>query len=455
MSSDDPVITVTALSKVYLLFEKPSHRLWQMVFRGKRRFFKEHEVLRDISFKVPRGQTLGLVGRNGAGKSTLLSILCRTLTPTAGEIEVRGKVAALLELGAGFNPELTGRENIDLCAQIYGLSQEEVESRRELIVEFADIGEYIDRPVKTYSSGMFTRLGFSVVAHVDADVLIVDEALAVGDAYFVQKCMRYLHRFREGGGTLVFVSHDMGSVTALCDRVIWLRDGVIAMDDTPKAVAEAYLADLYQVAQKEGDAAMAVVPRDEAADDRDDDDDDAVVDPRTDLVNGSSLRNDIEVFRFSPGHDFGSAGVTFEHAVFVDKFDRRLSWLIGGEVVKLVLRLRTMEPVHSLIVGFVVKDKQGQPLFGDNTFLQYADRPVSAEAGAQVRTIFEFRMPILPLGDYAVSLAVADGTQRNHAMHQWIHDALILSSRSTSVSTGLVGIPMRRIECTIRPAESA
>lgn len=451
MSFDGPIITVVAISKSYLLFEKPAHRLWQMVFRGKWQFFREHEVLRGISFKVPRGQTLGLVGRNGAGKSTLLSILCKTLTPTSGEVDVGGKVAALLELGAGFNPELTGRENIDLCAQIYGLSQDEIESRREQIIEFADIGEYIDRPVKMYSSGMFTRLGFSVVAHVDADILIVDEALAVGDAYFVQKCMRYLHRFREGGGTLVFVSHDMGSVTALCDRVIWLKDGIIAMDDTPKVVAGAYLADLYRAEQKEADADLATISSAVVADDLGDDE---VADPRTALVNGSNLRNDIEVFRFSQGHDFGVAGVVFEHAAFVDGSGRKLGWLVGGEVVQLALRLRTLRPVQSLIVGFVVKDKQGQPLFGDNTFLQYVDRPLSADAGVDVRTFFEFRMPILPLGDYAVSLAVADGTQSDHAMHQWIHDALILSSRSTSISTGLVGIPMRRIECSIISAEA-
>jgi lipopolysaccharide transport system ATP-binding protein len=453
MLSNDPIITVSAISKSYLLFEKPSHRLWQMIFRGKWRFFKEHEVLRDISFEVSRGKTLGLVGRNGAGKSTLLSILCKTLTPTSGEIDVRGKVAALLELGAGFNPELTGRENIDLCAQIYGLTQNEIESRRELIIEFADIGEYIDRPVKMYSSGMFTRLGFSVVAHVDADILIVDEALAVGDAYFVQKCMRYLHRFREGGGTLVFVSHDMGSVTALCDRVIWLRDGAIAMDDTPKVVAGAYLADLYRARQEGDDAGMSAVAMPSTCE-VDNLDEDVVADARAGLVNGSSLRNDIEVFRFNQGHDFGVAGAVFEHAAFVDAAGSRLGWVVGGEMVQLNLRLRILMPVRSLIVGFVVKDKQGQPLFGDNTFLKYVDQPVAADTGADVRVSFEFRMPILPLGDYAVSLAVADGTQSDHAMHQWIHDALILSSRSTSVSTGLIGIPMRKIECVVMQAST-
>lgn len=454
MSSDLPIITVAHIFKSYMLFDKPSHRLWQMIFRGRRKFYEEHEVLHDIHFEIPRGQTVGLVGRNGAGKSTLLSILCGTLTPTHGVVGVRGKVAALLELGAGFNPELTGRENIDLCAQIYGLSQEEIESRRELIIEFADIGEYIDRPVKMYSSGMFTRLGFSVVAHVDADILVVDEALAVGDAYFVQKCMRYLYSFRERGGTLVFVSHDMGSVTALCDRVIWLKDGGVAMDDTPKVVAGAYLADLYRVSQVVAVSEVPQRPKVGSGGAREESPDDCVegVDARASLINASVLRNDIEVFRFSEGHDFGVAGAAFEGAAFIDAAGRNMAWMVGGELVQLVLDLRVMTPIRSLIVGFVVKDKQGQPLFGDNTFLTYLDRPISADAGALARVSFEFRMPILPVGDYAVSLAVADGTQRMHEMHQWIHDALVLSSRSTSVSTGLIGIPMHRIECMVSAA---
>lgn len=451
MSSDgDLVIRVSNLRKSYLLFKKPSHRLWQMFFRGRRQFFEEHEVLHNINLEVHRGQTLGVVGRNGAGKSTLLSILCKTLTPTSGQLSVHGRVAALLELGAGFNPELTGRENIDLCAQIYGLLPQEIESNRERIIEFADIGEYIDRPVKMYSSGMFTRLAFSVVAHVDADILIVDEALAVGDAYFVQKCMRFLLRFRDAGGTLVFVSHDMGSVTALCDRVIWLKDGGIAMDDTPKVVAGAYLADLYRMAQSDHEPDVASISQSHISDGPEND---SIIDPRAELVNGSTLRNDIEIFRFNKGHDFGAAGLVFESASFLDDRGRPISWVVGGELVQLVMNLRTLEAAQSLIIGFVVKDKQGQPLFGDNTFLRYLSEPIRAGVGDRVRVGFEFRMPILPLGDYAVSLAVADGTQNDHVLHQWIHDALILSSRSTSVATGLIGIPMRNVACSVTPSE--
>lgn len=449
MSSDVQVVNVQRASKSFLLYDKPSHRLWQMLFRGRRRFYREHLVLNDLSFDVPRGQTLGLVGRNGAGKSTLLSILCGTLAASSGSVEVSGRVAALLELGAGFNPELTGRENIDLCAQIYGLDEGQIETRRPAIIEFADIGEYIDRPVKTYSSGMFTRLGFSVVAHVDADILIVDEALAVGDAYFVQKCMRFLREFRAAGGTLIFVSHDMGAVTALCDRVIWLKDGKVAMDDTPKEVAASYLADLYQKDVVEPSATPVVTRKSSPAESQIARDYTALeVDGRAAWLNATPLRNDIQLFPFAYKHNFGSEAVTFEAGGFFDAEDRRLSWVVGGELVTLRLRVVAHTAVHSLLLGFVVKDKQGQPLFGENTHLTYINRPVKLAQGEVCDAAFTFRMPVLPAGDYVVSVAVSDGTQDDHVMHQWIHDAIVLSSRSTSVSTGLIGIPMLDVKLT-------
>ncbi len=439
MCSDQLIVDVDHVDKSFLLYDKPSHRLWQMLLGSRRTFYREHRVLKDIDFKVPRGQTLGLVGRNGAGKSTLLSILCGTLAPSAGFARVYGRVAALLELGAGFNPELTGRENIDLCAQIYGLSEEQIRERRDSIIEFADIGDYIDRPVKTYSSGMFTRLGFSVVAHVDADVLIVDEALAVGDAFFVQKCMRFLHAFRDKGGTLVFVSHDMGAVTALCDRVIWLKDGCVFMDAPPKQVAAAYLADLYEVEPVADLPGLDQFVLDDSEEKEEE------VDGRLSWLNHTQFRNDIRLGAFNASHDFGVRGAEFINGGFYDRQGRRLTWVVGGEWVELRLRVRAMAPIRSLIVGFVVKDRQGQPLFGDNSYLTHRDDPVSIKAGDAVEFYFRFRMPVLPAGDYAVSAAISDGVQEDHVMHQWVHDALILSSRASSVATGLIGIPMLEI----------
>ena len=444
MSSENIAIELRSVSKEYMVFDKPSHRLWQMLFRGKRQFYRAQRVLKDISFPVRRGETVGLVGRNGSGKSTLLSMVCGTLPATSGEIEINGRVAALLELGAGFNPELNGSENLDLCAKIYGLTDQQIADRYDSMVSFADIGDYISQPVKTYSSGMFTRLAFAVVAHVDADILVVDEALAVGDAYFVQKCMRFLAAFKEADSTLLFVSHDMASITSLCDRASWLRDGHIAMDASPKDVANAYLSELYTVQQAEPKAS-AVILNSELPPMSVTLATDEPVDPRRDLVLHSNLRNDIEVFRFASGHDFGLGGAEIVQAQLSATDGRPLSWVIGGELTAIDIAIRAHVDIESPIIGFVLKDRQGQPLFGDNTFLAYMDRSLPLRAGDSLHARFEFRMPILASGAYAISIAVADGTQISHVVHQWLHDAILLSSHSTSLSTGLMGIPMRAI----------
>ncbi|HJY34773.1 MAG TPA: ABC transporter ATP-binding protein, partial [Vicinamibacterales bacterium] len=190
------------LSKVYQIYELPQHRLWQSLWRGRRRFYREFHALTHVSFDVRRGEVVGIIGRNGSGKSTLLQLICGTLTPSAGQVVARGRIAALLELGAGFNQEFTGRENVYLNGAIMGLTTAEIDARYARIVEFADIGDFLDQPLKTYSTGMVVRLAFAVIAHVDADVLVIDEALAVGDAFFVQKCMRFLRDFMKRGTIL-------------------------------------------------------------------------------------------------------------------------------------------------------------------------------------------------------------------------------------------------------------
>lgn len=440
--SCDIAIDVSGLRKSYLIFDSPVHRLWQMLFRGRKHFFREHEVLKDISFQVRRGETVGLIGRNGSGKSTLLQIICGTLEATAGEHRVNGRVAALLELGAGFNPEYTGAENVRMSAQILGLSNAEIEARFDSILRFADIGDYIDQPVKTYSSGMFMRLAFAVIAHVDADVLIVDEALAVGDAYFVQKCMRFLHGFSAAGGTLLFVSHDSSTITSLCDRAIWLHDGRVRMDDTPKHVTQAYLSDLYR--QEQGEH-VQLVETDPAADSLLEIGED-YVDARRDLVLASNLRNDLEIARFdSSGEAFGKGGARIVDVSLLDQSGDRLVWAVGGEPVSLTVTVQCEEAFQAPIVGFLVRNRQGLSLFGDNTYLSCMDRGLRCEAGEVWRARFDFRMPILPAGEYSVSVAVSEGSQRDHVVRQWMHDALIVSSHSSSVATGVVGIPMKSI----------
>ena len=238
--SSDFAIEVLGLGKAFQVYSKPSDRLKQMIWRGRRKYYIDFWALNNVNLKVMKGESFGIIGRNGSGKSTLLQLICGTLNPTTGHVNVRGKIAALLELGAGFNPEFSGVENIYMAGSLYGLSRDEINSRFDEITSFADIGEHIHQPVKTYSSGMYVRLAFAVIAHVDADILIIDEALAVGDAVFSQKCMRFIREFRKKG-TLLFVSHDMGSVLNLCEKAIWLHSGSIRLFGSAKDVSEAYL----------------------------------------------------------------------------------------------------------------------------------------------------------------------------------------------------------------------
>lgn len=246
--SSEPIIRVRNLSKSFPIYASPADRLKQFILPRIQRLFglkvksyyRTFNALSDISFEVQRGETFGVIGRNGAGKSTLLQILCDTLFPTDGSVEIHGRVAALLELGAGFNGEYTGRENIYMNARILGLSDEEINARFDDIVKFADIGEHLDQPVKTYSSGMFVRLAFSIIINVDADVLIVDEALAVGDAFFQAKCIAKLKSLVDSGATLLFVSHDVHAVKSLCNNGLYLKNGRLACYGDTQTVTEAY-----------------------------------------------------------------------------------------------------------------------------------------------------------------------------------------------------------------------
>ncbi|MGA9164524.1 MAG: ABC transporter ATP-binding protein [Thiobacillus sp.] len=242
--SSDLVLSVSGVSKVYPIYDKPQDRLKQMLWRGRRKFHDEFWALRDINFEVCKGETIGIVGRNGSGKSTLLQIICGTLTPTAGVVEKRGRLSALLELGSGFNPEFTGRENVYLNGSILGLSKDDVDERFDRIAGFADIGEFIDSPVKHFSSGMFARLAFSVAIHVDPDILIVDEILAVGDAEFQRRCLSKFYEIRENGCTILFVSHDQYQVKSVCQRALYLQQGRQAMLGPAGRVIDQYMVDM-------------------------------------------------------------------------------------------------------------------------------------------------------------------------------------------------------------------
>ena len=447
MSSDDLAIRAGGLGKCYAIYDSPRERLKQFVLpRARRalglepsRHYREFWALQDVSFEVRRGETFGIVGRNGSGKSTLLQLLCGTLLPSTGTVSVQGRVAALLELGAGFNPEFSGRDNVYMNGQVLGLSREQIDERFDRIAAFADIGAFIDHPVKTYSSGMYVRLAFAVVAHVDADILVVDEALSVGDAYFVQKCMRFLRGFMERG-TLLFVSHDTSAVVNLCSRAMLLHKGRLERIGSPKQVTEHYLAALYADSQDvAGTAAGAAGAAPDPAGE-------PYRDMRQDLIDASRLRNDIEVFRFAPeATGFGAGMATVESVRLLDDQERPLSWVVGGTDARLSIRCRASLALANPIVGFDLKDRLGQTIFADNTYLAYRGRGVPVAAGGLLVATFAFRLPILPAGDYSIGVAIADGTQEDHVQHHWIHDALIVRVHASSICFGLVGVPMRAI----------
>ena len=441
--SSELAIAVEHLSKCYHIYERPHDRLFQMLVRGRRQFYQEFWALRDVSFEIRRGETVGIIGRNGSGKSTLLQMICGTVNPTAGQMRTNGRVAALLELGSGFNPEFTGRENVYLNASVLGLSRLQTDDRFASIEAFADIGVFIDQPVKTYSSGMMLRLAFAVIAHVDADILVIDEALAVGDAFFTQKCMRFLRDFMQTG-TVLFVSHDTSAVMSLCNRAIWLNQGSVLQDGSPKEVCEHYLQTLFENQQ-----GKSAVPRSAGIDRRTD----AVAarkDQRAQFINASNLRNDLQVFPFDPAStSFGKGGAQIAGVEFLDESGTPLAWIVGGEQVTLRVRVIAHELLDAPIIGFTIKDKFGQNLFGDNTYLSHLGRPMVCRPGQQIQADFSFQIPILPVGDYSVNAAVANGTQADHIQHHWMHDALVFRSESTSVSTGLVGIPMLDIQLNV------
>ena len=452
MSSDDIAIRVTSLGKRYEIYDTPRDRLKQFILprlrriagRAEKQYFREFWALKDVSLEIRKGETVGIIGRNGSGKSTLLQMICGTLTPTNGSVQINGRVAALLELGSGFNPEFTGRENVYMNASVLGLSNDEIGRRFNDIVAFADIGDFIEQPVKTYSSGMMVRLAFAVIAHVDADILVVDEALSVGDAVFTHKCMRFIRSFQQHG-TLLFVSHDIASVQNLCRSGIWLKNGRVERSGTAKSVSEAYLQ--YTLQEIYGNESK-LMPITAAA--NDDKECAAETDLKTagvaDANHGgiASIRDNTHAANgWKTGRaDIISVSLTRLLAEKGGAFE-------GGERVRMTVRAKAHEPLRNPILGFLVRDRLGQDLFGENTLSFTRRVPISISAGVAFQGIFEFTLPLLPNGQYAVMASVADGDMHQNVQHHWMHDALIIDVVSSKVRYGLVGIPFSRVELEV------
>jgi lipopolysaccharide transport system ATP-binding protein len=436
----ETVINISGVSKVYHVYDQPIDRLKQALFprllgffglQPKKSYCRNFISLEDVSFNVAKGETVGIVGRNGAGKSTLLQIICGTLTPTSGTVEVNGKVAALLELGAGFNPEFTGRENVYMNASILGLTEEQINERYDSIVEFADIGDYLDQPVKTYSSGMYVRLAFAVIAHVDADILVIDEALAVGDAIFTQKCMRFIRKFQQTG-TLIFVSHDLSSVQNLCESAIWLHKGQTRMSGSAKYIAEEYLQYSLQEAYA-GDAELESLGPSDNVNDRV-------------ALEGEGLLVENNLAKAS-GWKTGGAEIIGINIEIADETGQKV--IEGGELLALKITAEASIELDQPILGFIVKDRLGQDLFGENTLDITTENPINVLPGQTFFAQFEFNLPMLPNGQYSIMVSVANGDRYDNIQHHYVHDAMVINVLSSKVRYGLVGIPFERVNMEV------
>ena len=430
--SSDLVLRTRDLGKAYRIWRRPEDRLKQFFF-PRRRYYQDYWALKHVDLELRRGEAVGIVGRNGAGKSTLLQLAYGTLEPTTGAIERYGRFAGMLELGAGFNPEFTGRENVLLSALAIGLNEAQIKERFSAIEDFAAIGDFMDIAVKTYSSGMYARLAFAIAAHVDADVLIVDEILSVGDIAFAQKCARFIRAFRKSG-TLLFVSHTPATVVSLCDRAVWLEDGKVRAVGSAKEVCRDYVAAIE--GSKDNASSFRIGGRRQAA-------------PRQteSKTPAAPPPGEVQVFSFDPeGPWHGRRGASILNVRVLDVDGDQVQLPSAGDEVILEVHCEAHTELRGVVVGFYVRDRLGQAIFGDNTYLTYRNSPVCLLPGERFIARFRFRLPYLPDGEYVINPGLAEGTQEEHVQHHWLDEAVVLNVRQSPIHLGLVGIPMLGIE---------
>lgn len=351
----DVVIRAEGLTKSYRVFNQSADRLKQAVTFGRRQYYKRFTALDNVSFEIRKGESVGIVGRNGSGKSTLLQLVCGILRPSAGVLDTRGRISALLELGAGFHPDLTGRENAVFVGTILGMSADEMKLRLPLIEEFADIGEFIDQPVRVYSSGMFVRLAFSTAIHVEPEILVVDEALAVGDLAFQAKCLSAFNQLRSNGVTVLFVSHDLEAVKALCDRAIYLEGGTLKGEGPASAVTEQYLRDL-RLGSNRPIHVQSYVGSDPQV-------------PSEGEAGSGMFREDAEFSRRVAAFRYGSGDAQLTDVEILDGQGRPLSEIAFGQAFFVRFHMRFVR-MSDVIVSCFVRDDKNLIISGSTTALE-------------------------------------------------------------------------------------
>lgn len=412
-SESPPVVSLRQVSKKYRIYRRPSHKFLELFLGKRRRLHREFWALREIDLDVAAGTTLGIVGRNGSGKSTLLQLVAGIHRQTRGDLWVRGTVSALLELGSGFNPEFTGRENMLMAGAVMGFTKRQMEERQEDILEFARIGEFVDQPVKVYSTGMFMRLAFSVAVHVDPDILLVDEALAVGDLIFQHRCIQRIRHLRSLGKTILFVSHDLQAVTQFCDRAILLEKGRMLEDGSPERVVQRYQALVAaREAGREGERLQ---------------------------WSGTGRDDRLQIVRTVPHvhNRYGDGGARIMGVLLHSSEGRVLNQAQIGEEVHLLISARILKDLETPIVGFTVRDRMGVEITSSNTSYAGLDLP-PARTGEVLTVDFRIRIPELRPGSYSISIAVARGNIWEHTIEDWIDNAYILDLTSPDLVYGMM-----------------
>ncbi|RLB36055.1 MAG: ABC transporter ATP-binding protein [Deltaproteobacteria bacterium] len=394
-------IKLDAVGKCYYFYSNPWQRLKELLFKKTTKLGQEFWALRNVTLEIPKGSRLGVIGENGSGKTTLLMLLAGITSPTEGKILINGKVSALLELGLGFNTELSGRDNVFLYGSILGLSREELDARFQEIIAFSELRDFIDRPLKTYSSGMYVRLAFAVAVTVNPDILLIDEALAVGDVRFQQKCLRKLDQFSSEGKTIIVVSHDLNLISNFCDEVLWLKDGCVEDFGRPSKVIKRYEKYLYYKDQLDSQQSI-------------------------------------------PERDFGDKRA-YIRKVELEINGEKKNIVKCGDTLKISIEVEANSDIEQPIIGLSIKDRNALTVLSTNTYYEEMKlQPI--KKGQKVVCSFSFRWPNIIPGFYTLSTAIADGIQEKHDMCHWVDDVHILKAISNNKPLGYIGLEDVSIE---------
>lgn len=425
MGNEGAAIQIKGVEKAYKLYNMPSDRLKEALGLSRKKKYKEHYALKGVDLTIRQGETVGIIGTNGSGKSTVLKIITGVLNPTAGEVKVNGRISALLELGAGFNMEYNGIENIYLNGTMIGFTKKEIDARMDDILSFADIGDYVNQPVKTYSSGMFVRLAFAVAINIDPEILIVDEALSVGDVFFQAKCYHKFEEFKKMGKTILFVSHDLSSISKYCDRVVLLNQGIKLGEGSPKEMIDAYkqvLVGQYPLPEEhgqgdtfleDGKVAQAAARAGKALN-------------QTKEGSAGEMQVNPELL------EYGTKEALIEEYYLEDEKGNRTGAIIKGQSCSVHMKVRFLQDIQAPIFAFTIKNIKGVEITGTNTMVEKAFlEPVGA--GAVKRVTFTQKLD-LQGGEYLLSLGVTGYEKEDFQVYHRLYDVMnitVISDKDT------------------------